>query len=193
MMDHFSWEMEIGPKLQTCPGYVRTHTGANAVVSCSALSFYLSSISLTITVKSFPRVSYFYCCHTTRLKLKYNFAWAKRSFELESSWSSGSYRLLFLWDKETWLQHEPVEGEMSVDAVPGRGSSFSPHTEPLQSWITELEKQLIALSSRPVLNTPSTKIIPLGINGPILLWAVVCLMVPTSMWNIRQRWGKHKT
>ena len=26
-------------------------------------------------------------------------------------------------------------------------SSFSPHTEPLQSWITELEKQLIALSS----------------------------------------------
>lgn len=27
-----------------------------------------------------------------------------------------------------------------------RGSSFSPHTEPLQSWITELEKQLIAPS-----------------------------------------------
>lgn len=28
-----------------------------------------------------------------------------------------------------------------------QGSSFSPHSEPLQSWITELEKQLIALSS----------------------------------------------
>lgn len=157
MMDHFGFSWEIGiqaesQRVLTRLSPVYTHKQTHGFLHIDIV--YNISLWVCCSDATDHFVFFFFCDIISRDKIAANVMLEIRHivcFRLQiKKYEKEVILAVFLWliwDHETWLQHTACEEWNECGCGARRGSSFSPHTEPLQSWITELEKQLIALSS----------------------------------------------